>query len=190
MANEKTRQLKTHGPARRRSRYREFHPAWHALMRRSMQTGLHSSIWESIPEAKDNEHKVRATRNILTAQLSGHLCPLTMTSASVAALMASPRVQKEWAPKILSRKYDSTNRPAMQKKRRGIYRLSGHKWFMSAPMSDGFVMRRRRRISLLPLASPEEDGSASGAVQSWGRRSGNRSTLPPKSNSPMIPLPQ
>jgi putative acyl-CoA dehydrogenase len=38
-----------------------------------------------------------------------------MTSASVAALSASPNVQKDWAPKILSRKYDSSNKPAMQK---------------------------------------------------------------------------
>lgn len=116
MANESPPKLRTHGPRGERLDVVEFHPAWHALMRRSMSIGLHSSVWESIAEAKGTEHKARATRFYLTAQLEcGHLCPLTMTSASVAALMASPRVQKEWAPKILSRKYDSSNRPALQK---------------------------------------------------------------------------
>src|SRR5690606_40138714 len=87
--------------------------------------------------------------------------------SSVAALSTSPQVQREWGRKILSRKYDSANKPAMQKSAitlgmgmtekqggtdvrantstaervgEGIYRLTGHKWFMSAPMSDAFVM--------------------------------------------------
>ncbi len=118
MANQGTPQLRTHGPRGERLDVVEFHPAWHALMRRSMSVGLHSSVWDpqADADAKDQAHKVRAARFYLTAQLeSGHLCPLTMTSASVAALSASPAVQKDWAPKILSRKYDSSNKPAMQK---------------------------------------------------------------------------
>lgn len=116
MANEGVPKLKTHGPRGERLDVVEFHPAWHALMRRSMTTGLHSSAWENLPDERGRSHKVRAIRFYLTAQLEcGHLCPLTMTSASVAAITASPAVQKEWAPKILSRKYDSSNRPWMQK---------------------------------------------------------------------------
>ncbi|MBW9087999.1 acyl-CoA dehydrogenase family protein [Rhizobium wenxiniae] len=206
MANENPPKLKTHGPRGERQDVTEYHPAWHALMRRSMQTGLHSSIWENIPEAKGSEHKARATRFYLTAQLeSGHLCPLTMTSASVAALMASPRVQKEWAPKILSRKYDSTNRPAMQKSAitlgmgmtekqggtdvranrstaervgEGIYRLNGHKWFMSAPMSDGFIMLAKTKDDISCFLVPRllEDGSANGLqFQRLKDKVGNRS---------------
>ncbi|MBW8320906.1 MAG: acyl-CoA dehydrogenase family protein, partial [Rhizobium sp.] len=168
MANQSPPQLRTHGVRGERLDVVEFHPAWHALMRRSMSVGLHSSVWENQPDVRGHEHLSRAVRFFLTAQLeSGHLCPLTMTNASVAALVASPHVQKEWAPKILSRKYDSSNKPAMQKSAvtigmgmtekqggtdvrantstgervgEGIYRLSGHKWFMSAPMSDAFVM--------------------------------------------------
>jgi putative acyl-CoA dehydrogenase len=206
MANESPPKLKTHGPRGERLDVVEFHPAWHALMRRSMQSGLHSSIWENIPEAKGREHKARATRFYLTSQLEcGHLCPLTMTSASLAALMASPRVQKEWAPKILSRKYDSTNRPALQKNAvtigmgmtekqggtdvranrstaervgEGVYRLSGHKWFMSAPMSDGFIMLAKTAEGMGCFLVPRllEDGSANGLqFQRLKDKIGNRS---------------
>ena len=192
MANQGVPQLKTHGPRGERQDIVEFHPAWHALMRRSMSIGLHSSIWDpqADPDAKDQSHKVRAARFYLTAQLEcGHLCPLTMTSASVAAMMSAPAVQKDWAPKILSRKYDSTNKPAMQKSAvtigmgmtekqggtdvranttsaervgEGIYRLSGHKWFLSAPMSDAFIMLAQTGDGLGCFLVPRllEDGSA------------------------------
>jgi putative acyl-CoA dehydrogenase len=184
----------------------EFHPAWHALMRRSMSVGLHSSVWENQSEARGHEHLARAVRFFLTAQLEcGHLCPLTMTSASVAALVASPHVQKEWAPKILSRKYDSSNKPAMQKTAvtigmgmtekqggtdvranttsgervgEGIYRLSGHKWFMSAPMSDAFVMLAQTKDGMGCFLVPRllEDGSANGLeFQRLKDKIGNRS---------------
>ena len=208
MANESTPKLRTHGPRGERIDVVEFHPAWHALMRRSMANGLHCSVWETQndPELKTNSHRIRAARFFLTAQAeTGHLCPLTMTSASVAALMAAPAVQKEWAPKILSRTYDSTNKPAMQKSAvtlgmgmtekqggtdvraitstaervgEGIYRLSGHKWFLSAPMSDGFVMLARTREGMGCFLVPRllEDGTPNGLqIQRLKDKLGNRS---------------
>ncbi|MEK1870676.1 MAG: acyl-CoA dehydrogenase family protein, partial [Ensifer adhaerens] len=206
MANEGPPKLKTHGPRGERLDVVEFHPAWHALMRRSMSSGLHASAWENLPDERSQSHKTRAIRFYLTAQLEcGHLCPLTMTSASLAAITASPAVQKEWAPKILSRKYDSTNRPWMQKSAvtvgmgmtekqggtdvrantstaervgEGIYRLNGHKWFMSAPMSDAFVMLAQTREGLACFLVPRllEDGSANGLrFQRLKDKLGNRS---------------
>ena len=160
MANRSVPELRTHGMRGERLDIVDFHPAWHALMRRSMAAGLHCSVWErdTDPDTRGMAHRIRATRFFLTAQLeTGHLCPLTMTSASVAAISANNAVQREWAPKILSRKYDSANRPPMKKTAvtlgmgmtekqggtdvrantssaekmgKGIYRLSGHKWFM------------------------------------------------------------
>ena len=47
---------------------------------------------------------------------SGHVCPLTMTSASVAALRREPAVAARWLPKILGRAYDSSFRPWWEKK--------------------------------------------------------------------------
>ena len=146
----------------------EFHPAYHALMRRSIAGGLHSSIWENGAEEIGKRHQIRAARFYLTAELEcGHLCPLTMTSASLAALMASPKLFREWAPRVTTRKYDQAQKPPVEKAGltlgmgmtekqggtdvranttraeragAGFYRLTGHKWFMSAPMSDAFLV--------------------------------------------------
>lgn len=206
MANEGVPQLRTHGPRGERLDVVDYHPAWHALMRRSMASGLHSSLWENVAEEQGRAHKARAVRFYLTAQLEcGHLCPLTMTSASVAALSASPQVQREWGRKILSRKYDSANKPAMQKSAitigmgmtekqggtdvrantssaervgEGIYRLTGHKWFMSAPMSDGFVMLAQTREGVGCFLVPRllEDGASNGLrFQRLKDKIGNRS---------------
>ncbi len=206
MANESPPKLRTHGMRGERLDMVEFHPAWHALMRRSMSLGLHSSVWDPQTDAKGQEHKARAVRFFLTAQLEcGHLCPLTMTNASVAAISAAPQVQREWVPKILARKYDSSNRPAMQKSAitigmgmtekqggtdvrantsraervsDGIYRLNGHKWFMSAPMSDAFVMLAQMPEGMGCFLVPRllEDGSANGLeFQRLKDKLGNRS---------------
>jgi putative acyl-CoA dehydrogenase len=77
---------------------------------------LQGSVWEGRREEAGFAHQARAIRFFLTAGLeSGHLCPLTMTNASIAAIMASPRIEKAWAPQVVSRRYDSSHRPAMQK---------------------------------------------------------------------------
>ncbi|EKF43902.1 acyl-CoA dehydrogenase family protein [Nitratireductor indicus] len=168
LANTETPQLKTHDRYGRRADFVEYHPAYHALMRRSVANGLHSSIWENTETESGMRHQVRAARFFLTAQLeSGHLCPLTMTSASLAALMSDSPMFRRWAPRVAVRKYDHSSKPVAQKtgitigmgmteKQGGtdvranttraervegsIYRITGHKWFMSAPMSDAFLL--------------------------------------------------
>ncbi|MBX8825052.1 acyl-CoA dehydrogenase family protein [Ochrobactrum sp. SFR4] len=171
LANSEVPRLQTHDRQGNRIDQVEYHPAYHALMRRSVAHGLHSSIWENSPQQSPEagrRHQARATRFYLTAQLEcGHLCPLTMTSASLAVLMTSPALYDEWSPRILTRKYDSSNKPPVKKAGltlgmgmtekqggtdvranttradhagNGVYRLNGHKWFMSAPMSDAFMV--------------------------------------------------
>lgn len=208
MANRSQPELRTHGMRGERLDVVDFHPAWHALMRRSMASGLHCSVWErdAENEARGMAHKIRATRFFLTAQLeSGHLAPLSMTSASVAALVSNGAVQRDWAPKILSRKYDPSNRPAMKKSAvtigmgltekqggtdmrastttaerlgKGVYRLGGHKWFLSAPMSDAFVMLAQTTEGMGAFLVPRilEDGTANGLqFQRLKDKVGNRS---------------
>lgn len=168
LANTETPKLKAYDRQGRRIDLVEYHPAYHALMRRSVATGLHSSIWENGTEETGKRHQVRAARFYLTAELeTGHLCPITMTSAALAALMASPKLFREWAPRITTRKYDQSHKPPVDKAGLtlgmgmtekqggtdvqantsraertgdGFHRLTGHKWFMSAPMSDAFLM--------------------------------------------------
>jgi putative acyl-CoA dehydrogenase len=145
-----------------------FHPAYHALMRRSVLAGLHCSSWDRGEEEAGLRHRARAVRLYMTAQTeAGHLCPMVMTNASLASLRHAPELLSEWAPRILSRTYDRNFRPADEKRGvtigmgmterqggtdvranvtraeaggDGLYTISGHKWFFSAPMSDAFLV--------------------------------------------------
>lgn len=206
LANSEVPKLKTHDRQGRRIDQVEFHPAYHALMRRSIASGLHSSVWENGEAETGRRHQVRAARFYLTAQLEcGHLCPITMTSASLAALMASPKLFREWAPRVTTRKYDQAQKPPVEKagltlgmgmtekqggtdvranttraERAGgsFYRLTGHKWFMSAPMSDAFLMLAQAPEGLSCFLVPRilGDGSTNGLqFQRLKEKLGNRS---------------
>jgi putative acyl-CoA dehydrogenase len=168
LANTEVPHLKTHDRQGHRIDRVEFHPAYHALMRRSTGWGLSGSVWEPKERGDVPGHVRRAVSFYMVAGLeTGHLCPMTMTNASVAALMTSPQLAREWAPRVASRKYDSSQKAPVEKagltigmgmtekqggtnvsanttearaEGNGFYRLTGHKWFMSAPMSDAFLM--------------------------------------------------
>jgi len=206
LANTETPKLRTHDRQGRRLDIVEYHPAYHALLRRSVATGLHSSIWENGAQETGRRHQARAARYYLTAQLeTGHLCPITMTSASLAALMASPKLFREWAPRVTARKYDQAQKPPVEKTGltlgmgmtekqggtdvranttraeragSGFYRLTGHKWFMSAPMSDAFLVLAQAREGLSCFLVPRilGDGNGNGfRFQRLKDKLGNRS---------------
>jgi len=206
LANTELPVLKTHDRYGFRVDQVEYHPAYHALMRRSANAGLHSSIWEDGEDEKGQRHQARAARFYLTAQLEcGHLCPMTMTSAALAALMSNPALFRAWAPRVIARKYDNANRPAAQKQGvtlgmgmtekqggtdvranttraepagEGLYRLNGHKWFMSAPMSDGFLVlaQAEEGLSCFLLPRVTDDGATNGfRFQRLKDKLGNRS---------------
>ncbi|HEU4987250.1 MAG TPA: acyl-CoA dehydrogenase family protein [Rhizobiaceae bacterium] len=206
LANTEAPVLKTHDRYGRRIDLVEFHPAYHALMRRSVAVGLHSSIWESGEAEKGARHQGRASRFYMTAQLEcGHLCPITMTNASLGALMANPKLFREWGPRVTTRKYDHSQKPAAEKAGvtlgmgmtekqggtdvranitraeptgDGLYRITGHKWFMSAPMCDAFLVLAQAPEGLSCFLVPRllEDGSGNGFhFQRLKDKLGNRS---------------
>ena len=206
LANTDTPKLKTHDRQGRRIDLVEFHPAYHALLRRSVANGLHSSVWENGAAETNRRHQARAARFYLTAELEcGHLCPITMTSASLAALMASPKLFREWAPRVTTRKYDQSQKPPVEKAGltlgmgmtekqggtdvranstraeragNGFHRLTGHKWFMSAPMSDAFLVLAQTPEGLSCFLVPRilGDGSVNGfRFQRLKDKLGNRS---------------
>lgn len=73
LANTEIPRLRTHDRQGRRIDLVEYHPAYHALMRRSVALGLHSSIWENGEAEIGRRHQVRAARFFLMAQLeTGH----------------------------------------------------------------------------------------------------------------------
>src|ERR1700680_4071122 len=164
IANENTPKLRTFDSRGNRRDEVEFHPAYHELMARSAHAGVHNSTWnaEGRPAGGAAE-VVRAAKFYMAAQVeTGHLCPITMTRASVAALAAQLELLAKTMPVIATRAYDPSFAPwwhtrgmGMTEKQGGTdvrsnmtraehdgdaYRITGHKWFMSAPMCDAFLV--------------------------------------------------
>ena len=170
VANENPPKLRTMDGKGNRLDLVEFHPAYHALMAKSIGHGIHASAHDG--SEPQGPLASRAVRLYLATQAeSGHLCPITMTHACIGALAAEPALLKKWRPKILSRTYDPRPLPWWEKKgvtlgmgmteRQGgtdvranitsavpisakgggdHVEITGHKWFMSAPMCDAFLV--------------------------------------------------
>src|SRR5471030_629854 len=113
VANENTPKLRTFDSRGRRRDEVEFHPAYHELMARSAHSGIHNSTWNAEGKpAGGAAEVVRAAKFYMEAQVeTGHLCPITMTRASVAALAAQPDLLAKTMPVIAARSYDPTFAP-------------------------------------------------------------------------------
>src|SRR6267142_1830361 len=179
VANENTPKLRLFDSRGLRRDEVEFHPAYHELMAHSAHAGVHNSTWT--PDGKPAggaAEVVRAAKFYMAAQVeTGHLCPITMTRASVAALAVQPDLLAKTMPVIATRAYDPTFAPwptkrgmtlgmGMTEKQGGTdvrsnqtratrdgdaYRISGHKWFMSAPMCDAFLALMQAVLSDMAL---------------------------------------
>ena len=206
LANENIPKLRTFDSRGFRRDQVEFHPAYHELMAHSIQAGIHNSTWtpDGRPAGAASE-VVRAARFFMAAQVeTGHLCPITMTRAAVGALAAQPEVLARLTPVLCSRHYDPDFAPwptkrgmtvgmGMTEKQGGTdvrsnmtravrdgdgYRISGHKWFMSAPMCDAFLVLAQADEGLSCFFMPRfrPDGSVNAIqFQRLKDKLGNRS---------------
>ncbi|MEU5704994.1 acyl-CoA dehydrogenase family protein [Streptomyces aurantiacus] len=163
LANENPPKLLTHDRYGERLDEVEFHPSWHRLLGKGVSAGL-TAAW-----TRPGGHVRRAAGFLVWSQVeAGNGCPLSMTHAAVPALRTDPALAAEWEPRLTSLVYDEGLRPAAQKAgalfgmgmtekqggsdvranttaarplaEDGTYELTGHKWFCSAPMSDGFLV--------------------------------------------------
>lgn len=163
LANENPPKLRTHDRYGNRIDEVEFHPAWHRLLGNAVGAGL-TDAW-----GRPAGHLRRAAGFFVWSQAeAGHGCPVSMTHAAVPALRTDPELAAEWEPRLTSHVYEEGLRPAGQKAgvlfgmgmtekqggsdvranttvakpldAAGEYLLTGHKWFCSAPMSDGFLV--------------------------------------------------
>ena len=206
LANDNPPVLHTHDAKGNRLDRVEFHPAWHALMRKGVDNGLHCSVWRDESSERGQRNLARAIRMYMSGGVeSGHLCPMSMNNASVAALVANPKLLAEWQDKILSPRYDASHKPVEQKQgvmigmamterqggsdvraaetkaefvSDGVWRLNGHKWFMSAPMCDAFLVLAYTPEGLSCFLMPRilPDGNANGLrLQRLKNKLGNRS---------------
>jgi putative acyl-CoA dehydrogenase len=205
-ANENPPKLYTFDPKGLRRDVVEFHPAYHELMRKSVGAGLHASTWTPAgARAAPPAEVARAARYYMASQVeSGHLCPITMTRAALAALSANPALLSQVAPKVVTAEYDPEFRPWRQKpgmtlgmgmteKQGGtdvranittatlsgeFYTLVGHKWFLSAPMCDAFLVLAQAQGGLTCFFVPRfrPDGSVNALrLQRLKDKLGNRS---------------
>ncbi|HVI26463.1 MAG TPA: acyl-CoA dehydrogenase family protein [Xanthomonadaceae bacterium] len=156
--------LRTHDRFGARVDRVEFHPNYHALMRAAIEHGVAGLSWH---DPRPGAHVARAALSYLHHQVEpGTSCPLTMTHAAVPVLRREPALA-EWADKAAAPHYDPREVPIAAKQGvtlgmgmtekqggsdvranttvatpqgDGSYALVGHKWFFSAPMSDGFLV--------------------------------------------------
>src|SRR5262249_43167714 len=117
LANENAPKLRTFDAKGFRQDVVEFHPAYHQFMTASIAAGLHAMTWKPDGTLAGPPREVaRAVRYYMVAQIeNGHMCPVTMTRAAVAALAAEPSVLALLMPKIASRTYDARFRPWWEK---------------------------------------------------------------------------
>ncbi len=113
LANRNAPEFDPHDRFGRRVDLVRFHPAYHELMRFSIEEGLHSSPWT---EPREGAHVARAARFYMHSQVeAGHGCPITMTFAATPCLMREKSLAAQWLPKVHARVYDPRNVPAEQK---------------------------------------------------------------------------
>jgi putative acyl-CoA dehydrogenase len=201
LANRHPPELKTHDRYGHRIDAVEYHPSYHALMGRAIGAGVHSLAWRQ----EAGGFSARAVLFYLWNQLEqGTACPVTMTFASLPVFENVPELAREWRPKVLADSYDPNPVPiarksgatigmAMTEKQGGsdlravqtvaepegaLFRLTGHKWFCSAPMSDGFftLARRPEGVScfFVPRSLPGGERNAF-LIQRLKDKCGNRS---------------
>ena len=94
LANENLPRLRTFDAKGHRRDMVEFHPAYHHFMRESIGDGLAAMTWDEHGDARPARRRevARAARYYMVAQVeNGHMCPVTMTRAAVAALAAARR---------------------------------------------------------------------------------------------------
>ena len=188
-ANDNKPVLHTHNRQGERVDEVRYHPAYHQLMALSMAEGLHSAHWTEARAGAHVARA--AKYYLMSQVEAGHGCPITMTSAAIPALKNEPALYDVWAPKILAPDYDPRNigdhhkgslsiGMAMTEKQGGsdvrqnstrafelaghdgrAYELLGHKYFVSAPMSDAFLVLAQTRSGLSCFLVPRwrPDGS-------------------------------
>lgn len=200
-AQRHTPVLHTHDRWGRRLDEVEYHPAYHRVIAAAVGHGAHTAAWA---QPGPGAAVARAATFMMFAQVEpGHACPVSMTHAAVPSLRLSLDLARTWQPRLLSRDYDGALTVgkgsaligmAMTEKQGGsdvrasttravdagdgTHRLTGHKWFCSAPMSDAFLVLAHASEGLSCFLVPRvlEDGTRNAfRIQRLKDKLGNRS---------------
>ncbi len=207
LANENTPKLKIFDTKGFRRDVIEFHPAYHGFMAESMKAGLHASTWTPDGQARGRALRGRARRALLhggAGRERPHVPDHHDARLRRRARASSLRCSKSWRPR--SRRAPMTRASSrggrrtritlgmgMTEKQGGTdvrantttaiasadgYTITGHKWFMSAPMCDAFLVLAQAPGGLTCFLMPRfrPDGSVNGLhFQRLKDKLGNRS---------------
>ena len=183
-----------------------YHQLMQTSIAEGLHSSAWSHLPVTAEPARPGANVARAGAFYMAAQMeAGHCCPVTMTHAAIAALRLQPDLAKAWLPKLTTRSYDPTFRPETEKSgitigmgmtekqggtdvhagsaraaptADGTYSVTGHKWFISAPMSDAFVILAQAKGGLTCFLMPRfrPDGTVNAIrLQRLKDKLGNRS---------------
>jgi putative acyl-CoA dehydrogenase len=169
VANENPPKLRTHDRYGHRVDEVEFHPAWHELLGMAVEHELHSSPWKD-PRAGAHVARGAAFMCMSQAEagigcpisMTYSVIPALRTQPELAAEWEPRFLSAEYDPRNapapeksgalagmgMTEKQGGTDVRANTTIARPVngggpgaeYELSGHKWFMSAPMCDAFLV--------------------------------------------------
>ena len=205
LANRHVPELVSHDAYGHRIDEVRYHPAYHELMGLAFGAGVHSLAWTA---RERGAHVARGVLSYLWNQAeNGVGCPTGMAYAAIPMLRSSPRLADSWGARLAAHGYEPGLRPVSSKtaitlgmtlteKQAGSdlrasttrarraggaedeYLLTGHKWFCSAPMSDGFfvIAQADAGPTLFLVPRVHEDGRRNRfAIQMLKDKCGNRS---------------
>jgi putative acyl-CoA dehydrogenase len=206
LANEYEPKLLTHDRFGNRADWVEFHPSWHELMALAFRHQVHSLAWTAGgPNAHFARAGLTYLWNQIE---NGVGCPTGMAYAAVAGFTGRPEfglwrertLVADYDPRRLpiEQKRAAVIGYAMTEKQGGsdlrqtqttarfveraahgeVYAITGHKWFVSVPVADGFYTLARTRSGVSCLFAPRflPDGSSNRFfVQRLKDKCGNRS---------------
>ncbi len=188
LANTHTPALHSHDRFGRRVDQVEFHPAYHALMTLSVGAGLHGSPWSEAgpsPHVARAAGFMLFTElepsTLCPISMTYAATPALRGNAAIHADWAPKLTSRDYDPalKLFSKKSGVTMGMGMTEKQGGSdvranttqaapdgsdgwgerYRLTGHKWFFSAPMCDAFLVLAQAPAGLscffLPRVLPD-----------------------------------
>ncbi len=171
-ANRNPPELRTHDARGERIDAVLFHPAWHELLRLATAAGEHCSPWADPRPGAQVARAAHYIVHGQVENGSQCPVTMTYASVPVLrrAAASSPMLREVWLPRILARDYDPSAQPVAAKRAAligmgmterqggsdvrsnltravpagdGTARLTGHKWFFSAPQCDAHLVLAR-----------------------------------------------
>ena len=206
-ANRHPPELHTHDRFGHRIDTIEYHPAYHELMRVALEHGLHGGPWRE-PKPGGHVARAAGfmvwsqvdAGHGCPVSMTYAIVPALRAEPSLAAVWEPRLTHPSYDPRPIpaTKKDAAIAGMAMTEKQGGSdvranttsavpvngtgsgrpYRLTGHKWFCSAPMSDAFLMLAQAPAGLSCFFVPRrrDDGTINGiAIQRLKDKLGNRS---------------